>query len=140
MILRTRPVSGTGNTGDWFFLYLIDSVRSAQFLPEPFPGFNRTPNSADAEPCFVIRDENGDARMMLQAPEIVTFTLEGSGSRLSLDTGSMPRLIPVKTGRMEPFLLSKGTLQVHTRPRSFGTISNRFRLKLIKGSRQQKSC
>ena len=89
LVLRTDPGQFGDNAWDWVYLADLRFRRSPRFLPEQFPGFNRVPDSANAE-ASSLQGQGADVQLQLHAPASLTYLLEGSEQRLRFEYGFRP--------------------------------------------------
>jgi hypothetical protein len=89
LVLRTDPGEFGNNAWDWAYVSLIDLQRGDTYAPALFPGFSRTPDSADGENIAPIEVE-GKPVLMLHLPGRVNFNLTGAERKLALDFAFLP--------------------------------------------------
>jgi len=89
LVLRTEPGPAGDTAWDWTYLACVQFHRSPAYLPEQFPGFNRVPDSVNAEGSSYAR--NGDeSQLFLHAPASLTYRLTGKERRLQFAYGFLP--------------------------------------------------
>ena len=86
LVLRTDPGRFGDNAWDWVYLAGMQFRRYPHFLPDQFPGFNRVPDSADAESSSLQEESDGPG-LQLHAPASLTYSLDGHERRLRLEYG-----------------------------------------------------
>lgn len=89
LVLRTDPGEHGDNAWDWAWVNRIELQSGAPYAPELFPGFNRVPDSVDAENAAALEAE-GARVLLLHVPGRVGFTLAGTERKLSLGFGFLP--------------------------------------------------
>jgi len=86
LVLRTGPGEFNDNSWDWAWVNQITLTGGGPYPAELFPGFNRVPDSADAENAAAI-EVDGAPALMLHVPGKVGFTLTGPERKLTLQFG-----------------------------------------------------
>ncbi len=89
LVIRTGPGEYGDNSWDWAYVNAIQLDAGAGFAPALFPGFNRVPDSADAENAAPI-EVDGQASLMLHLPGKLGFTLAGTERTLAFNFGFLP--------------------------------------------------
>ena len=89
LVLRTDPGEHGDNSWDWSWVNQIALTGGKPYAPEQFPGFNRVPDSADAENAAAV-DADGARVLMLHEPGKLNFTLTGKERQLTLQFGFLP--------------------------------------------------
>jgi hypothetical protein len=89
LVLRTGPGEFNDNSWDWAWVNRITLTGGGPYAAELFPGFNRVPDSVDAENAAAIEAE-GTPALMLHVPGQVGFTLTGAERKLTLLFGFLP--------------------------------------------------
>ncbi len=86
LVLRTAPGEMNDNSWDWAWVNRISLTGGRPYPAEFFPGFNRVPDSADAENAAAI-EADGTPALMLHVPGRIGFTLTGAERKLTLQFG-----------------------------------------------------
>lgn len=89
LVLRTGPGAHNDNSWDWAWVNRIALTGGGPYPADLFPGFNRVPDSADAENAAAI-EADGAPALMLHVPGKVGFTLTGTERKLTLRFGFLP--------------------------------------------------
>jgi hypothetical protein len=89
LVLRTEAGPDGNNAWDWTYLAGLKYHRSPSYLPEQFPGFNRVPDSAQAEGSSYVRNGR-DSQLFLHAPASLTYQLGGGERRMQFTYGFLP--------------------------------------------------
>jgi hypothetical protein len=89
LVLRTGPGEFNDNSWDWAWVNQIALTGGKPYAAELFPGFNRVPDSADAENAAAI-EADGAPALVLHVPGKVGFTLTGTERKLLLKFGFLP--------------------------------------------------
>lgn len=89
LVLRTGPGEHNDNAWDWAWVSRIALTGGGPYPADLFPGFNRVPDSADAENAAAI-DFEGQSVLLLHVPGAVGFNLTGGERRLTFDFGFLP--------------------------------------------------
>lgn len=89
LVLRTGPGELNDNSWDWAWVSQIALTGGKPYAAELFPGFNRVPDSTDAENAAAL-ETDGARVLMLNVPGKVGFTLTGTERKLTLQFGFLP--------------------------------------------------
>ena len=89
LVLRTGPGEFNDNSWDWAWVNRIALTGGGPYAADLFPGFNRVPDSAEAENAAAI-EVDGAPALMLHVPGRVGFNLAGTERKLALQFGFLP--------------------------------------------------
>lgn len=86
LLVRTDPGESGDSAWDWVYLKRARYFRSPGYVRSQFKGFNRVPDSVDAEQTSLIDGEEGPY-LSVHTPAFLSFALGGTEQLLQFDYG-----------------------------------------------------